>query len=309
MKILLLGKNGQLGWELQRCLSTLGETVALDYPEIDLSNPAGLSHLRQVIREIQPLFLVNATAYTAVDRAEKESEIAFAVNAVAPAIMTEEVKRLGAFLLHYSTDYVFDGRKGSPYTEQDAPNPLNVYGKSKLEGEQAILAAGAPAMILRTSWVYAGGFRTNGRTLSAASFVHKVLEWSRSQKTLRLVSDQVSGPTWARLLAEISSQALAMALAQPDTRGWLAERSGLYHLAGDGYSSRLEWGKEILRLDLHKEEQIVTEILPALTSDFPSTAERPLFSALNCDRFTEVFSLRLPPWQTSLGLAITTVTN
>ncbi len=298
MKILLLGKNGQLGWELQRCLSTFGETVALDFPEIDLSTPAGLSHLRRVIGEIQPAVLVNATAYTAVDRAESESAIAFAVNAQAPAIMAEEAKRLGAFLLHYSTDYVFDGRKGSPYTELDTPNPLNVYGKSKLEGEQAILAAGAPAMILRTSWVYAHNLQ-----VTASSFVHKVREWSRSQKTLRLVSDQVSGPTWARLLAEISAQALAMANGQADPRHWLEERGGLYHLAGDGYASRLEWGKEILRIDPRKEEQIVTEILPALTSDFPSPAERPLFSALNCDRFTEVFGLRLPPWQAALLLA------
>jgi dTDP-4-dehydrorhamnose reductase len=296
MKILLLGKNGQLGWELQRCLPTIGEILSLDYPEIDLSTPVGFDHLRQVIGDFRPSILINATAYTAVDHAESAPGIAYAVNAQAPAVMAEEARRLGAFLLHYSTDYVFDGKKGSPYTEQDIPNPLNVYGKSKLEGEQAIQAVtDLPAMILRTTWVY---------TTRASSFVTKVLEWSRSQKVLRLVSDQVSGPTWARLLAEASAQVLAMAIAQPDPRAWLDERCGLYHLGGDGYASRLEWGTEILRLDPHNEEQTVTEIQPALTSDFPSPAERPLFSALNCTHFSEVFGLRLPPWQAALSLAM-----
>jgi dTDP-4-dehydrorhamnose reductase len=312
VKILLLGKNGQLGWELQRCLASFGNAatvrpadgariVALDYPEIDLSNPAGLSQLRQLIRDIQPAILVNATAYTAVDRAESEAELAFSVNAQAPAVMAEEVKRLGAFLLHYSTDFVFDGSKSSPYTEEDLPNPLNVYGKSKLGGDQAIKTVDSlPFMILRTAWVY---------STRANSFVTKVLEWSRSQKILRLVSDQISNPTWARLLAEVSAQILAMALAQPDPRAWLEERGGLYHLAGDGYASRLEWGSEILRLDPNRDKQMVTEIIPSLTSDFPSPARRPLFSALNCDRFTEVFKLRLPSWQAALSLAMEPVLN
>ncbi len=299
MKILLLGKNGQLGWELQRCVSTLGSalarTVALDFPEIDLSNPAGLDHLRQVIREIKPTVLINAAAYTAVDRAESEPEIAYAVNGQAPTVMAQEAQRLGSFLLHYSTDYVFDGRKGSPYSEPDLPNPINVYGKSKLQGEQAVMAGQTPHLILRTSWVF---------TTRANSFVTKVLEWSRTQQVLRLVADQVSGPTWARLLAEASAQVLAMAAAQPDPRAWLDERHGLYHLAGDGHASRLEWGAEILRLVPGHAEQTVTEIQPALTSDFPTPAERPLFSALNCAHFSEVFGLRLPPWQTGLRMAL-----
>jgi dTDP-4-dehydrorhamnose reductase len=314
---MLLGKNGQLGWELQRCLAPLSghsgrplsalsagrsgrplsaSICGLDYPEIDLSNPAGLDQLRRQIREFQPAILVNATAYTAVDRAESEPELAFTVNAEAPKLLAEEAARLGTFLLHYSTDYVFDGSKGSLYTEQDLPNPLNVYGSSKLAGEQAITALDSLSfLILRTAWVF---------STRANSFVTKVLEWSRSQKVLRLVSDQVSNPTSARLLAEISAQVLAMALAQPDPQAWLAERKGLYHLAGDGCASRMEWGSEILRLDPRREEQAVTDIQPALTSDFPSPANRPLFSALHCDHFTEVFKLRLPPWQTALSLAM-----
>jgi len=320
VKIMLLGKNGQLGWELQRCLAPLsgrslsGFICALDYPEIDLSNPAGLDQLRRQIREFQPAILVNATAYTAVDRAESEPELAFTVNAEAPKLLAEEAARLGAFLLHYSTDYVFDGSKGSPYTEQDVPNPLNVYGQSKLAGEQAITALDSLSfMILRTAWVF---------STRANSFVTKVMEWSRSQNVLRLVTDQVSNPTSARLLAEVSSQVLAMALAQPDPQAWLAERKGLYHLAGDGCASRLEWGSEILRLDQlnHNrrldynrrldcnrplpEQQMTSEIQPALTSDFPTPARRPLFSALDCHRFTQVFNLRLPPWQTALSLAM-----
>ncbi len=286
MKILLLGNTGQLGWELQRCLPPLGDVRGLDYPQIDLANP---ETLREVIRTYKPDTIVNATAYTAVDVAESKSELAFAINANAAAVMAEEAKLSNAVMIHYSTDYVFDGAKGSAYTEADTANPLNVYGASKLAGEQVIQAAGGAHLIFRTAWVY---------SLRRDSFVTKTLQWARQNETLRLVDDQISNPTWARLLAEITAQILARG------PGYICERTGLYHLAGDGYASRLEWARLILELDPNRHEQKVKEILPASTSDFPTPAMRPLFSALNCDRFTATFGLRLPHWESALRMAM-----
>src|SRR5512143_3436326 len=173
MKILLLGKNGQLGWELARCLAPLGEVVALDYPEIDLGKP---ETIRGVVRQTAPECIVNATAYTAVDRAESQSDLAYAINAAAPGILAEEACRRGAPLIHFSTDYVFDGAKGRPYVEGDTPNPLNVYGKSKLAGERAVQAAGGVYLIFRTAWVY---------SLRGDSFIQKVLQWARQNESLR----------------------------------------------------------------------------------------------------------------------------
>lgn len=288
--ILLLGKNGQLGWELQRCLPTLGEVTALDYPEIDLSRPEGI---RPVVLAARPQVIVNATAYTAVDRAESEQELAFAINSRAPAVLAETAAELGAALVHYSTDYVFDGTKGSPYVEEDAPNPLGVYGASKLEGERGVQAAGGAYWIFRTSWVY---------SLRRDSFVTKVLGWARSNPELKVVADQIGNPTWARMLAEVTAQLLAKAGSDP--AAWVRERAGLYHLAGDGCASRLEWARAVLELDPRKEEQVARTLGPALTADFPTPAQRPLYSALDCSRFAAAFGLRLPPWQEALRLAM-----
>ena len=290
VKILLLGNTGQLGWELERSLAVLGTVTALDYPAINLADADSILPL---VRQLQPQIIVNATAYTAVDRAESEPDLVMAINAIAPGLLAEAARELGAAFIHYSTDYVFDGRKGSPYTEADPPNPLGVYGQSKLAGEQAVLNSGAAALVLRTSWVY---------SLRRDSFVTKVLAWARQQPELRLVADQVSGPTWARALAEIT--ALLLARSGSDPAGWLRERRGLYHLAGAGYCSRLEWGQAILRLDAHPEDQLTRSILPARTDDFPTPAQRPLFSALDCARFSDTFDLRLPDWQLALRLAM-----
>jgi dTDP-4-dehydrorhamnose reductase len=290
MRILLLGKSGQLGWELQRTLAPLGAIIALDYPEIDL---ARLDDLRRIVRESRPTLILNATAYTAVDRAESERDIAMAVNERAPGLLAEMALEQGAALLHYSTDYVFDGKKGSPYLETDLPNPLNVYGLSKLEGEQAIQRAGGAYLIFRTSWVY---------SLRRESFVTKVLEWSRQQRTLRVVSDQVGNPTWARMLAETTAQVLAKAGNQ--VYSWAAEHRGIYHLAGDGFASRLDWARAILRFDPLKEEQVTQELQAAETAEFPTPAQRPLISALNCDKFSATFGLRLPDWEEALRLAM-----
>lgn len=290
MKILLLGNTGQLGWELERALAPLGEVVGLDYPEIDLSNPLRTVEL---IQDVRPQVLVNATAYTAVDRAETERQLAFQINAEAPGILAEQMRRLKGVLIHYSTDYVFDGTKGEAYLEIDLPNPLNVYGASKLAGERAVEQAAGAYLILRTSWVY---------SLRRDSFVTKVLDWSRKQTQLRLVVDQVSNPTWSRMLAEATAQLLACAM--PDVYNWINERKGLYHLAGDGSASRLEWGRAILQYDPKKTEQRTQEIIPAVTADFPTPARRPLFSALNCELFSSVFGFKLPPWEKALRLAL-----
>lgn len=290
MRILLLGNTGQLGWELQRTMAPLGEVIALDYPQIDLTNDDSVV---QIIRSIRPQLIVNATAYTAVDRAESEPEIAMAVNARAPGLLAEEALALGAALIHYSTDYVFDGRKGDAYLETDKPNPLGMYGQSKLAGEHAVEQIGGAYLTLRTSWVY---------SLRKENFVTKVLRWARQQRTLRVVTDQVSSPTWARMLAEISAQVIAM--GGKDIVGWLGARGGTYHLAGNGNASRMEWAQAILKNDPNREEQVTQEVLPAMTTEFPTPAQRPLYSALNCERFSNTFNLQLPEWEDALQMAL-----
>jgi dTDP-4-dehydrorhamnose reductase len=286
MKILLLGNTGQLGWELQRTLLPLGDVMAVNYPAIDLSNPESL---RGLVGQFAPNVIVNTTAYTAVDKAENERDLAFAINAHSLDVLSEEAKKIGALVIHYSTDYVFDGAKGALYNEADDTHPLNVYGESKLAGEQAIQAVNGDYLIFRTAWVY-----SNRRD----SFVAKVLQWSRQNETLKIVDDQVSNPTWARMLAEATSLLLARGV------NYLSERKGLYHLAGSGYASRLEWAREILRLDPKAQEQVTKETLPAATKDFPTPALRPLYSPLDCSKFKETFGIELPPWIQSLALAM-----
>jgi dTDP-4-dehydrorhamnose reductase len=286
-RVLLIGKQGQLGWELHRSLATLGELAAVDYPEIDLQNQGAC---RELIQKIQPNIIINAAAYTAVDQAEIEQEKAWMINAIAPGIMAEEAQRLKALFIHFSTDYVFDGKKAAPYIENDTPNPLNQYGRSKLEGERLVQQVGGIFLILRTSWVYS--LRQQG------GFVNKVLQWSRQQETLRIVDDQIANPTWCRMLAEITSQLTAY------NDGNFRECTGLYHLAGGGLASRLDWAKAILKLDPRSHEQVTREILPGKTTDFPTPAMRPLYSAMNCQLFADTFQLQLPAWEDSLRLAM-----
>jgi dTDP-4-dehydrorhamnose reductase len=286
MKILLFGAMGQLGTELQGALASYGEIAAYDIHNLNLENT---SDVRETIHRVSPDIIVNASAYTAVDQAESEAQKAFTVNGDIPGLFAEEASRLGAFLIHYSTDYVFDGTKGLPYLEGDKTNPLDVYGKSKLAGEEAIQTGNANYLILRTSWVY---------SRNRSSFVTKVLEWARKQEVLKIVSDQVSNPTWARTLADVTAQLLGKGL------DCLVDRRGLYHVAGNGYASRLEWAKKIIELDPNKQEQKVKEILPALTSDFPTPAQRPLFSALDCSLFQSTFDIALPKWEDALKTAM-----
>ncbi len=287
MKILLFGKNGQLGLELQRTLLPLGPITAIDKEDLDLAN---LDALKAFIQQLKPEVIINASAYTAVDRAESESDLAFQINAQAPGAMAQAANQLGAIFIHFSTDYVFDGKKGAPYNEDDLPNPLNTYGKSKLAGETLALAAGGAVLVFRTSWVYGH---------AAESFAAKVLSWARQRETLQIVDDQIGSPTWARFLAETSSAVLARYSFQA-----LKAKSGMYHLAGKGSVSRLDFARAILALDPHPEEQRCTHILPAKTDDFPTPALRPLFTALDCARFESTFALYLPEWQQSLQLAL-----
>ena len=286
MKILLFGKNGQLGWEAQRTLAPLGEVVSLGSQDLDITR---LDELAQIIQHIRPDVIFNASAYTAVDKAESEPDLAMLINAKAPGVMAEEARKLNAVLIHYSTDYVFDGKKGTPYVESDPTNPLNVYGQSKLAGEQAIGQVGGAYVILRTSWVY---------SLRGDGFVSKVLSWARKQETLKIVSDQIGSPTWARMLAEVTALLLGRGT------GYLHERAGLYHLAGDGYASRFEWAEKILTFDPNKHRQVLAQLLPALTIDFFTAAKRPLYSALDCSHFEHIFGFSLPDWDRTLYLAM-----
>lgn len=290
MRILILGKTGQLGWELLRATETLGPVTALDYPEIDLTHP---ELIRERIASEQPQVIINATAYTDVDGAERDPKLAMALNGYGPGFLAEEARRVKAALIHYSTDYVFDGKLGRAYTEADTPSPLGAYAQSKLAGEQWVQGVSDSFLIFRTAWLY---------STRRPSFLTKVLGWARKQETLKVVTDQVSNPTWARMLAEVTAQVLAMGI--PDPAGWISERRGLYHVAGSGYASRYEWAQAILACDPRKEEQTVRELQPALTADFPTPAERPLFSALDCSAFESAFGLFLPDWRQTMARAM-----
>ncbi len=290
MKILLLGKFGQLGWELRRALAGMGEVAAYDFPEVDFTKPKAL---RDFVLEQKPGLILNAVAYTAVDKAESEPEMARLVNATAVRELAEASRQMQAGFIHYSTDFVFDGKKGAPYREDEQTNPLSVYGQTKLEGEQETEGAGGAYWILRTSMVY---------SLRRDSFTSKVLEWARAKDTLLIVDDQVGSPTWARLLAELTVQAVAQ--GRDDPAGWLAQTAGLYHLAGDGPANRYEWAQAVVEMDPHREEQVLERMERAKTAEFPAPAERPAYSALNCDKFAETFGLRLPPWKEALALAM-----
>jgi len=290
MRILLFGRGGQLGCELHRCLVPLAEVIAVDKEDLDLTQ---LDRIPSLIREIHPQIIINAAAYTAVDNAESEQDLARTLNADAPRVMAEEAKRIRALFIHYSTDYVFDGEKGAPYQEKDLPNPINYYGKSKLDGEEAIKACEGSHLILRTSWVY---------NMRFPSFPTKVLKWARDQKVIRIVEDQVGSPTWARMLAQVT--ALLLMKGTVASEGWLEDRSGIYHLACDGAVSRYEWANEILKLDPKGDEQVVEKVLAVDSEVFPTPAKRPKFPALNCDWFEKVFDFRMPDWRLALRLAM-----
>jgi len=287
-KILLLGNSGQVGWELHRTLLTLGDLVALDYPQIDMADP---DNIHRIMNEFKPNLIVNATAYTNVDKAETEPELAMAINAAGVRILAEQAKKVSAALIHYSTDYVFDGTKGEPYIEEDKPNPLNVYGETKLAGERAIQAIDGAYLIFRTSWVY---------SLRRPCFVTKVLGWARQHETLHIVDDQISSPTWARTLAEATAQVIAQ--GQSDPVDYIANKKGLYHLTSEGFCSRFIWAKAILDLDPNRQEQIVKDLLPAKSNQFPTPSARPPMSCLSSEKLSNKFDLKMQSWKKTLSL-------
>lgn len=290
MKILLIGHYGQVGWELARTLALLGEVIAVSRPDIDLTSEDSTAGW---VRRVEPELVVNAAAYTDVDGAEQDPNTARAVNARAPGVLAAEVERLGSAMIHYSTDFVFDGDQRQPYRETDPTGPLGTYGRTKLEGEQAVTEAGEVGLILRTAWVY---------SLRKPSFVTRVLEWSRKSPDLRIVADQTGSPTWCRMLAEATARIISM--GGDDPAGFLRERHGTYHLACEGAATRLDWARAILQYDPHPEEQQARDIQPVLTSDFPSPARRPAYSVLDCTKFADSFGFRLPPWEDALRLAM-----
>lgn len=291
MKILLLGKNGQVGWELQRALSVLGEVVALDrhpastpYGELkgDLSD---LDSLRAAIIAVSPQVIVNAAAYTAVDKAESERETAHIVNALASQVMAEEAKRLGAWLVHYSTDYVFDGTGTTPWRETDSVAPVNYYGATKLEGEQLIQASGCKHLIFRTSWVYAA--RGN-------NFAKTMVRLAKERPTLNVIADQVGVPTGADLLADVAVLALQQALHNPDL-------AGVYHLAPSGETTWHAYASYVIEFARsHGEDLMVEAVNPIATTEYPTPASRPLNSRLDTAKLRNSFTLHLPDWQSGV---------
>lgn len=294
-RILLLGRNGQVGWELQRALAPLGELVALDRHGRDglCGDLADLDGLAETVRRVAPDVIVNAAAHTAVDRAESEPELARRLNAEAPAVLAREVARSGAWLVHYSTDYVFDGSGSQPWSEDAATAPLNVYGTSKRDGEAAILASGAQALIFRTSWVYAARGHNFARTM---------LRLAAEREQLRVIDDQVGAPTGAELIADVSALALQrVLLASSEER---ARFPGLYHLVAAGETSWCGYARFVLeqaalRGVVLKAGPAQVEAIP--TSAWPTPARRPLNSRLATDRLRHVFGLHLPHWQTGVA--------
>jgi dTDP-4-dehydrorhamnose reductase len=285
--ILGTGADGQVGWEVRRALAPLGRVVAVRRSEVDAADGEAL---RALVRRVEPAVIVNAAAYTAVDRAESERELAFAVNAEAPKVLAEEGARSRALLIHYSTDYVFDGAKESAYTEADEPAPLGVYGASKLAGDRAIAASGAAHLVFRTSWVYA----PRGR-----NFLLTMLRLAREREILRVVADQRGAPTPARLIAAATAAALSQCAGERGfslPEGW----SGVYNVAARGVATWWEFARRILALDPRRDEQRCREIVPITTAEYPTPARRPARSMLDVGKVERTFHLRMPAWEREL---------
>jgi dTDP-4-dehydrorhamnose reductase len=296
MKILLLGKNGQVGWELQRSLAPLGELIALDRQGMDglagdLSNPEAL---RDTVRAVRPHAIVNAAAYTAVDKAESDTELARTINATAPGVLAEEAAALGAWLVHYSTDYVFDGSGDMPRDETAHTGPLSVYGLTKLEGERAIAATEARHLVFRTSWVYAA---------RGGNFARTMLRLAGEREQLRVIDDQVGAPTGAELIADVTAHALMQAWQRP-------ELAGLYHLAASGHTSWHGYACHVIenaRRAGHTLKASAAAIEPIPTSDYPTPARRPLNSRLDTNKLRAAFGLNLPDWRIGVDRMLTEI--
>ena len=295
-RILLTGANGQVGWELRRTLSSLGDVIALDSKAMNL---ADADAVRRTVREIAPAIIVNPAAYTAVDKAENDAGLAHAVNAVAPGILAEQAVALGALLVHYYTDYVFDGSGTTPRREDDACGPLNVYGATKLAGERAIQATGCRHLIFRTSWVY--GAR-------GSNFLLTMRRLMRERPELKIVADQMGAPTWCRDLAEATAQVLSQ-IASPMAAENQASHWGIYHMVNAGETSWHGFAQAIQALDEFDETCAPAHLLPIPSSDYPTPARRPLNSRLNSDKLERKFGIRLQDWHAALALCMETSNN
>ncbi|QBQ54533.1 dTDP-4-dehydrorhamnose reductase [Nitrosococcus wardiae] len=288
-RILLLGANGQVGWELQRTLASLGEVIALGRDRLDL---AQVENIGSCLADIQPALIVNAAAYTAVDKAEEEPEQAMAINGDAPGVLAETARQQGAALIHYSTDYVFDGESASPYRETDTPRPLNVYGQTKLAGEEAIAAVGGAYLILRTSWVYG---------LRGRNFLLTMQRLAQERERLKVVDDQWGTPTWSRLIAEGTAQIIAQSRGQ--MQDYIRQQAGTYHLSCGGKTTWYGFARIILdRLAQRTTPVARLEAIP--TSGYPTPAPRPAFSSLDNTHVQDTFGIQLPDWKEALGLAL-----
>ncbi|MBW0446945.1 dTDP-4-dehydrorhamnose reductase [bacterium M00.F.Ca.ET.228.01.1.1] len=288
--ILLTGVNGQVGFELARTLQGLGKVVALDRSGLDL---ADLDQVRRVVREVKPGLIVNPAAHTAVDKAETDVEAAMRLNAEAPGVLAEEARKIGAALVHYSTDYVFDGTKAGLYAEDDPVNPQNVYGKSKLAGEQAIANSGCPHLIFRTSWVYG----TRGK-----NFLLTMLRLGAERSELSVVADQFGAPTWANTIAALSANVLAQAVA-PNQSDWWEKHSGIYHLTASGATSWHGFAEAIFEFsDLEKKPTVK----PIPAAAYPTPATRPSNSRMSNEKLAATFGVRAPDWREALRLCLAT---
>lgn len=315
LRVLLTGRNGQVGSELARLLPSMGELAAFGRAELDLAKP---HDIRRVIAQVRPNLIINAAAYTAVDQAEKEESLARAINADAPAMIADEARKVRAFLVHYSTDYVFDGSKRSPYAEDDRTNPLSAYGRTKLAGEEAIRSSGVPHLILRTAWVYA----TSGK-----NFLLTVLRLASTREELRIVNDQFGAPTPARAIAEATTRLVEHSKSDPV--GFLEQNAGTYHLTASGETTWYEFAVAILNAiqplapaagsrDAAERPGIpgwlaaatggrpivCKRVVPITTAEYPTPATRPAYSVLSNTRFASTFGFSLPDWRTQLAETI-----
>jgi dTDP-4-dehydrorhamnose reductase len=284
MRILLTGKTGQVGSGLERSLQGLGEIVAVDRSVMDL---ADLDQVRDVIRDVRPNIIVNPAAYTAVDKAESEPGLALRVNGEAPGVMMEEAKRLGAALIHFSTDYVFDGRKRSPYVETDPTGPINVYGRTKLAGEQAIQQVAGRYMILRTSWVYG----THGK-----NFLRTILRLAGERDELRIVGDQHGAPTWSATLADVTATIIRQATSTADSDAWWAENAGVYHASAAGNTTWAGFAQQIVE---NANLAASVRVIPIATPEYPLPALRPQYSVMSTEKLATRFT-SMPDWATAL---------
>ena len=295
MKILLFGKNGQVGWELQRSLAPLGEVIALDSDNTDFCGDfTNMQGLIQTVRAIAPDIIVNAAAHTAVDKAESEPEVARTINALAPTLLAQEAKSSGAWLIHYSTDYVFDGSGDKPWLETDDTKPLNVYGNTKLEGEQFIRQSGCKHLIFRTSWVYAA---------RGGNFAKTMLRLAKERDSLSVINDQIGAPSGAELLADLTAHAIRTALLKP-------ELSGLYHVVASGETSWHGYASFVIDIAQKAGESMwITpeDVLPVPTSSYKTPAKRPLNSRLDSSKFQTAFGLSLPNWQLGVKRMLTEI--